>query len=47
VDGAWAQTNPKCKDNVKIKTITAPSDYITVRVDLAPRSRALASASVE
>jgi hypothetical protein len=47
LDGAWAQTNPTCKDNVKFKTITAPSDYITVRVDPAPQSRALASASVE
>ena len=47
VDGAWAQTNPTCKDNVKFKTITAPADYVTLRVDPAPRSRALASASVE
>jgi hypothetical protein len=47
VDGAWAQTNPNCKDNVKIKTVTAPSDYIAVRVDPASQSRALASASVE
>ena len=47
LDGAWAQTNPTCKDNVMFKTITAPSDYVTVRVDPAPQSRALASASVE
>ena len=47
VDGAWAQTNPTCKDNVMFKTITAPSDYVTVRVDMVPQSRALASASVE
>jgi hypothetical protein len=47
VDGAWAQTNPTCKDDVKITTVTAPSDYITVRVDPASQSRALASASVE
>jgi hypothetical protein len=47
VDGAWVQTNPTCKDNVKFKTITAPSDYIAVRIDPAPRSRALASASLE
>jgi hypothetical protein len=47
VDGAWAQTNPTCRDDVKFKTITAPSDCITVRIDPAPRSRALASASVE
>ena len=47
VDGAWAQTNPTCKDNVKFKTITAPSDYITVKVDPVPPSRAVASASVE
>jgi hypothetical protein len=47
VDGLWVQTNPTCKDNVMFKTITAPSDYVTVRVDPAPWSRALASASVE
>jgi hypothetical protein len=47
VDGAWAQTNPACRDNVKFKNITAPSNYVTVRVDPAPRSRALASASVQ
>ena len=47
VDGAWVQTNPTCKGNVKFKTITAPSDCITVRIDPAPRLRALASAPVE
>ena len=47
VDGLWVQTNPGCKNNVKFKTITAPSDYVTVNVDPAPPSRAVAFASVE
>jgi hypothetical protein len=47
VDGLWVQTNPGCKNNVKFKTITAPSDYVTVKVDPAPPSRAVAFASVE
>ena len=47
VDGLWVQTNPRCENNIKFKTITAPSDYITVKVDPVPPSRAVASASVE
>jgi hypothetical protein len=47
LDGLWVKTNPSCQDNVKFKTITAPSDYLTVRVDPATPSRGLGSASVE
>lgn len=46
LDGLWVQTNPSCEDNVKFKTITAPSDYLTVRVDPAP-SKGVATALVE
>jgi len=35
VDGSWTQTDSKCEDKVTYKTITAPSEYITVRVDPA------------
>jgi hypothetical protein len=32
-DGLWTQTDPDCLDRINYKTITTPSDYITVRVD--------------
>jgi hypothetical protein len=33
VDGNWIQKDPNCKDRVSFKTVTRPSDYITVQVD--------------
>jgi hypothetical protein len=33
VDGNWVQKDPNCKDQIKVKTVTAPSDYIVVKVD--------------
>jgi len=33
IDGNWVQTDPACKDKVNFKTVTRPSDYITVQVD--------------
>jgi hypothetical protein len=44
VDGSWVHTNLQCEDIAKFKTITVPSDYITVQVDAAP-SRGVAFAS--
>jgi hypothetical protein len=38
VDGSWVHTNPQCEDITKFKTITVPSDYMTVRVDAAASS---------
>jgi len=32
-DGLWTDTDPDCLDRINYKTITTPSDYITVRVD--------------
>ena len=46
VDGLWSRTNPACEDSIKFKTITVPAEYLTVRVEPAPLSRAAASASV-
>ena len=38
VDGNWIQKDPNCKDKVSFKTVTRPSDYITVRVEpISPR----------
>ena len=34
VNGTWTLTDPKCKDKVNYKTITARPKYITVRVIL-------------
>jgi hypothetical protein len=33
MDGNWVQKNPNYKDKVSFKTVTKPSDDITVRVD--------------
>jgi len=40
MDGNWIQKDPKCKDKVSYKTVTRPSDYITVQVDpVSPRTQ--------
>jgi hypothetical protein len=37
-DGSWILADPDCPDRINYKTITIPSDYITVRVDpVSPR----------
>jgi secreted trypsin-like serine protease len=40
VDGNWVQRDASCVDRISYKTIAAPSDYITVRVDPIPSARA-------
>ncbi len=35
VDGSWVRTDSRCADKVATRTITAPAEYITVRVDPA------------
>jgi hypothetical protein len=50
VDGNWVHRDANCVDNISYKTITAPSDYITVRVDPIPSARrqvGIASASLK
>ena len=42
-DGAWAREDSQCKDTVNFKTISVPSEYIAVTVELAS-TRELASA---
>lgn len=32
LDGSWVQTDRDCQDRTRVKTVTAPADYITVRV---------------
>jgi hypothetical protein len=34
VDGGWVRKDPKCQDQVKYISQTAPSSYVTVQVDL-------------
>ena len=36
LDGVWTRTDPNCQDRISYRTITTPSDYITVRVDPIP-----------
>ncbi len=33
VDGMWMRHNQNCQDNIHFKTVTMPSEYITVRVE--------------
>lgn len=35
-DGNWMRNDPNCKDTVRQKTVTVPSDYLTV--DIEPQS---------
>ena len=35
VDGSWMHTDSKCEDNIHYTTVTAPSVYVTVKVDPA------------
>jgi hypothetical protein len=35
-DALWTLADPNCQDRINYKTITTPSDYITVRVDPIP-----------
>jgi len=35
-DALWTLADPNCQDRINYKTITSPSDYITVRVDPIP-----------
>ncbi len=32
LDGAWSQPDQNCRDEIRVKTVTAPADYVTVRV---------------
>ncbi|MDR3698464.1 MAG: hypothetical protein P4L56_02440 [Candidatus Sulfopaludibacter sp.] len=36
IDSNWTHNNPACQDRVVFKTVTKPSDYMTVRVDPVP-----------
>jgi hypothetical protein len=33
VGGLWVHRNRNCRDNIRFKNVTVPSDYITVRVE--------------
>lgn len=44
VDGSWMHTDSKCDDTISYKTITAPSSYITVKVDPVSSTSALKAA---
>jgi hypothetical protein len=46
VDGAWQQKDARCTESIKSKTVTAPSDYVTIRIGLSPAEQAAARAEV-
>lgn len=37
VDGMWVHDNPSCQDKVSFKTVTTPSDYLTIQVEPVSR----------
>jgi hypothetical protein len=40
VDGLWTHTDRGCKDTIGYRAVTAPPDYITVKVDpISPRGK--------
>jgi hypothetical protein len=40
LDGNWIHNDPKCQDKVTLKTVTVPSDYITIQVEpVSPRGQ--------
>jgi hypothetical protein len=40
MDGNWIHNDPKCQDKVSFKTVSVPSDYITVQVEpVSPRGQ--------
>jgi hypothetical protein len=42
VDGLWTHNDRSCKDTIGYRAVTAPSDYITVKVDpISPRGKGL------
>lgn len=40
VDGVWRQANPDCKDDVRVKAVSAPAEYVTIVVSLRDEARA-------
>jgi hypothetical protein len=32
LDGGWVRTDRNCKDQIRVKTVAVPADYITVRI---------------
>jgi hypothetical protein len=46
-DGNWVHTDSKCQDKVDYTTVSAPSDYITVRVDPASARQARVAAVLQ
>ena len=35
-DGSWTPADPKCRDEIRCKTVVVPSDYLTVEVEPVP-----------
>jgi hypothetical protein len=39
VDGAWQRKDTQCNEIVKYKTVTSPSEYVTIRIGLSGTER--------
>jgi hypothetical protein len=46
VDGAWQHKDPKCIETIKSKAVTAPSDYVTIRIGLSRAQQAASAQAV-
>lgn len=41
VDGAWQRKDTQCNEIVKYKTVTSPSEYVTIRIGLSGMEQAV------
>jgi hypothetical protein len=41
VDGAWQRKDTQCNEIVKFKTVTSPSEYVTIRIGLSGMEQAV------
>jgi len=41
VDGAWQRKDTQCTETIKYKTVTAPSEYVTLRIGLSGTEQAV------
>jgi hypothetical protein len=37
IDGSWVNTDSLCRNQLRFKTVSVPSDFVTVHVEIAPQ----------
>lgn len=43
VDGAWQRKDTLCNESIKYKTVTVPSEYVTIRIGLSGMEQAVSA----